>query len=855
MCYKNNMSKRDAGEIRLLSDTQRDLRYAMRTIRRSPGFALVVVLTLGLGIGATTAIFSVIDTILLRPLPFRDADRLVSVVQNMPPPRAGAPPYTRGFTRPELLEWRERSTTLSDLVGIGTSIGIVKTSDGTARLWGGMTDARTLSMLGMPAMLGRTIVDTDESNPNVVVLSFDTWRRVFHADPEIIGKSLAFLTVEQAARPRVVIGVMPPEFEFPTARMEFLVPFDLGDAAWQKTTRLTLIGRVRAGATLEAARQEALAIGTAITAPLPANAPPLALPRFEVRNLKDATTRELQPALRVLLAAVAVVLMIVCANVANLLLARGTSRQGEIAVRFALGASRWRIVREVAAECALLAVAGGVVGAAIGAAGVALVQKLAVIDAPGVFRFSLGASILPRAQEIAVSSRMFAIAFGITALAGVAFGLLPALHVSRSSPVGALGRRGAVTSREGSRMRVVLAVGQLVMATTLSIGAGLLIHSFVRLLAVDRGYDPSNALAFQLVFPPGHSIARKTDAIEGILSKLRSAPEVAAAGFSRHGMLIGEQITVGTFVPQGRTLDEMKSNPLPSLRPVSGGYLTAVGARMVEGRDIRPNRDEFPPPIVISQRTARIFGSGPQIGRLVEWYWGEQRVPLQVVGVVADLRNTKAELEPFPEVFINYRDVLKVQQRLGETPLWQHERSLGLLSFAVRTRTGAASPAEMARRIVRDVDPAAGIDAMRPLDQLVASSVARPRFYAVVLALFAGAAGLLAAAGIFGVLAYMVEQRRREIGLRIALGAQRHQVLMLIVRNGLKVTLVGLALGLGGSAAAARVIQGMLFGVTPLDPATFAGVGVLIGLVALIASYLPARRATRVDPMLALRSE
>jgi hypothetical protein len=320
-------------------------------------------------------------------------------------------------------------------------------------------------------------------------------------------------------------------------------------------------------------------------------------------------------------------------------------------------------------------------------------------------------------------------------------------------------------------------------------------------------------------------------------------------------MLIGEQITIGTFVPQGRTLDEMNASPLPSLRPVSGGYLTAVGARMLEGLDLSPGGGAFPPPIVISQSTARIFGPGPQIGRLVEWYWREQRVPLQVVGVVADLRNTKAELEPFPEVFINYRDVLKVQQRLGETPLWQHERSLGLLSFSVRTRTGAPSPAEMTRRIVREVDPTAGIDAMLPLDQLVASSVARPRFYAVVLALFAGAAGLLAAVGIFGVLAYMVEQRRREIGLRIALGAQRHQVLMLIVRNGLGVTLVGLALGLGGSAAGARVIQGMLFGVTPLDPATFAGVGVLLGLVALLASYLPARRATRVDPMIALRSE
>lgn len=839
----------------MVTDTLRDLQYALRTLRRSPGFTLVAVLTLGLGIGATTAIFSVIDTILLRPLPFRDADRLVSVVQNMPPFRAGASSYTRGFTWPELLEWRARTTTLTDLVGVATSIGIVETAQGTARLWGGMTDATTLPMLGMPAMLGRIFSEADASNPNVVVLSFDTWRRVFHSDPDIIGKSLAFLTADQSRRSRIVVGVMPPEFEFPTQHMDFLVPFDLGDGSWQKTTRVTIVGRVRSGVPLDAARQEALAIGTAITAPLPADASSMTLPRFALINPKEAEIRQLRPALRVFLAAVAVVLMIVCANVANLLLVRGTSRQSELAVRLALGASRQRLLRQVLAECVVLAVAGGVLGAAVGAAGVALVKTLAVIDAPGVFRFSLGSSILPRAQEIAINSRVFAIAFGITALAGIAFSLLPAAHLSGLNPLRALGSRGAVGNREASGMHFVLAVGQLVMATALSVGAGLLIHSFVRLLAVDRGYDPSNALAFQLVFPPGHSIAQKTEAIDEILSRLRSAPEVVAAGFSRHGMLIGEQITIGTFVPEGSTIDEMKARPLPSLRPVTGGYLTAVGARMLEGVDLNPRDRGFPPGIVISQSTARIFGPGRQSGRTVEWHWRDQRVPLQVVGVVADLRNTKAELEPFPEVFINYRDVLNLSQKLGETSLWQHERSLGLLSFAVRTRTDVASIAAMARRIVRELDPAAGIDAMLPLEQLVASSVARPRFYAVLLGLFAGVAGLLAAVGIFGVLAYMVEQRRREIGLRIALGAQRRQVLMLVVRNGLAVTLVGLAIGLGASVAAARVMQSMLFGITAVDPVTFAAVGVLLGLIALGASYLPALRATRVDPMIALRSE
>jgi putative ABC transport system permease protein len=660
-----------------------------------------------------------------------------------------------------------------------------------------------------------------------------------------------------------IVGVMSPEFEFPTERMEFLVPFDLGDASWQQGTRLTILGRLREGVTPDAADQEAMVIGTAITPPLPANALPLTAPRFELRNLKDSAIEELRPALRVFLAAVAVVLMIVCANVANLLLARGSHRSREIAVRFALGASRGRVVRQILAECAVLAAAGGLLGIALGAAGVTLVEQMARVDAPGVFRFSLGGSILPRAQELTIDSRMFAIALGITALTAITFGLLPALHLSRASPSTALragplrafGARGGGAGREASRLRAALAVGQLVMATVLLIGAGLLIHSFARVLAVDRGYEPGKALAFQLVFPPGHSIVRKVEAIEGILSRLRAAPDTVAAGFSRHGILIGEQITIGTFVPQGRTLDEMSAKALPSLRPVSGGYLTAVGARMEEGADLNPGDRGSVPGIVISRSTARIFGPGRQIGRLVEWHWRDRRVPLQVVGVVADLRNTNAEDEPFPEVFIDYREVLTIQEQLGETPLWQHERALGLLSFSVRTRTDPAATAALVGRVVREVDSTAGIDSILPLEQLVASSVARPRFFAVMLGLFAAVAGLLAAIGIYGVLACAVERRTQEIGIRMALGARRGQVLSLILRNGLGLTIAGLTLGLAGAAAGARLLQSMLFGITPLDPLTFVAVGLLFGVVALFASYLPARRATRIDPMSAIRMD
>jgi putative ABC transport system permease protein len=843
-----------------------DFRYAVRALRRAPGFAFVAILTLALGIGATTAIYSVVDAILLQPLPFADSDRLVRVVENVSSAFAGRPPIQRGVTYREFGEWRARTRTLVDAIAVSASgQRIVRTGDGSVPLWGAATSGDAFALLGTHAIYGRTLTADDESSPDVAVLSFDAWRRYFHADPRAVGTTIELRPGESmfgggAADGRLltIVGVLPADFELPTGPTDFYTPLVV-DTSARRSPGVTMIARLRTGVSMKDAVDEANVIGSAIRPPRPVNAPPLTVPRFEVQVLKDQVVRGLRPALRTLLAAVIVVLLIVCANVANLLLARGTARQREIAVRFAIGAGRGDVIRHILTECVVLAIAGGAIGTLVASGAVALVRELTTIDAPGIFRFHFGASILPRGQEVGVGVRTFAAAFGIAAITSVAFGLLPALHLSRAESLHAGGSRSGTAGRKTSRIRAALVVGQLVMATVLLVGAGLLIRSFLTLSGVDNGYDPSNVLTFRLVLPADYPIVRKRDTIEAVLTRLRSAPGVDAAGFTRAGVLIGEEITVGAFVPAGRTVEEMRADPAkPRIRPVSDGYLTAMGVRVIEGREFQAADDATSTPVLVLNRTIarRYFGAANPVGQFLDWNAGKGPVTrMQIIGVVEDLRNDSPDLDPYPEVFVEYRQLLMLQQRWGDTVARQNEMALGFLSFAVHTRTDSMSSAAVVSRIVRAVDPNAGIDAMIPLERLVASSVARQRFYAVMLGVFAGVAGMLAAIGIYGVLAYTVIQRTQEIGIRMALGARRGQVLALVLRSGLLLTSAGIALGLAGAAAVVHLLQGMLFGITPLDPKTFVGVSVLFALVAMAASYVPARRATRVDPMVALRHE
>jgi putative ABC transport system permease protein len=849
---------RDARGVGLIEEFGRDALYAVRQLRRSPAFALAALLCLGIGIGATTAIFSVVNTVLLQPLPFPDSDRLVRIVENIPHVARGRPPLQRGLTVPEFLEWRAQSKTLSDAYAV-ESLGqrLVRTTRGAVGLWGAMASTNAFALVQVPAMLGRTFDASDEAAPDVVVLSHDTWQRHFNSDPSLIGTAIEFqaggLLGLQRPRLMTVVGILRPGVSLPDGAADFYSPMTN-----IPQMRVTLIGQLAPGRSLESASAEANAMGAAIRPPWPADADPLTVPRFEVVRLKDRTVERVRPALQVFLVAVVVVLLIVCANVANLLLARGTVRRREIAMRLSIGATRARVVGQMLTESLVLALAGGAIGALLGAAGVSLIKQMATIEAPGIYRLMFGLTILPRVHEVAVDLRMLGIALGLATITSVVFGLLPALTLARTHHLAAMGSRGSGTGPGESWIRAALVVGQFVMATVLLVSAGLLAHSFVKMSsASNNGYDPSNVVTFNLLQPDQYSIRQKVDTVERLLARLRTLPNVTAAGSSRHGVLIGEEIMQGTFVPPGRSLDEMRSSRT-RFRPVSGGYLTAMGVTVLDGRELSPRDDAGAPPVIVMNRSAarQYFGDARPVGQVVDWHLGAAKaLQMTVVGVVEDVRQKSPTDEVFPEVFVDYRQFLSILENRGESALGQNVLAIGFLSFAIRTTDNPASALPRVREIVGSIDPNAGIDALVPMSRLATSAVAPQRFYAVTLGVFAGVAALLAAVGIYGLLTYAVIQRTQEIGIRMAIGAQRGQVLALVLGRGLTLAAIGIALGILASAATTRVLQGLLFGVTPLDARTFLLVSLLFALIAAFASYLPARRATNVDALVALRTE
>ena len=584
--------------------------------------------------------------------------------------------------------------------------------------------------------------------------------------------------------------------------------------------------------------------------------------RFDVEAVKEQVVGPSRPALYVLAIAVGILLLLVCANVANLLLVRGTTRERRDR-RPPGRRCQPRARRAPAARGGHRARAvGGVLGAALAMGGVVLVREFASPHAQGAFQISFGGAMLPRLNEIAVDARVLGLAIVVAVVTALLVGIVPAFTMSRLDHARVLGHRGAGgrggAMRAEMRLRDVLVVGQLAMAMMLLIGAGLLINSFHRLSRVDPGWNASGVLTFYLVMPQDYSTARKAELIERLIDELRDVPGVQSAGFTYAGPLLGLVDQFGTFVPPGRTPDEMRGNPdNPQIRAVSHDYLQTMGARLIAGRWFDARDDAAAPEVVIVNRRVvqRLFGNENPVGQLVHLDGRMEFAPQQIVGVVEDMRQARLDAEPAPQMFVDYRQVLALTQARKLPTAAQERLAFGFLSFVVRTAGDPAALMPAVRSLVARVDPGAGIDAMLPMEQLVASSLTRQRFYALMLGTFAAIAAALGAIGTYGVLAYAVGRRTNEIGVRMALGAQRGDVLRLVLHRGLILAAIGIGLGIAGAAGLSRSLTAMLYGLTPLDQTTYLAVTFLFAAVALLAAYLPARRAARVDPLAAIRCD
>jgi putative ABC transport system permease protein len=864
MCYENNMSST------FLDDLRGDVPYALRGLMRSPGFTAAAVITLGLGIGAATAVLSVVNTVLLDPLPYKDADRLVRIVERVAPANPNAPLLRRtGMSWTELTAWRKDSKTLSEMaVSITPPITLMPTDAGSARLTGGLVSPHLFAMLGASARLGRTLDAADAAaGSNVVVISTGAWQRYFQGDPGILGRTITLKTLGPEAgfldgTPLTIVGVMPASFDFPLPNMDYWAPITNGSPA--QPLGGNVIARLQGGASIAAATDEANAIGEGVR-PKPTSGPlsrplPPGERRFVVEAVKEQIVAASRPALRVIAIAVGAVLLIVCANVASLLLVRGTSRQREIAVRLAIGASRGRILRQFITESLLLALIGGVLGAVLAVGFVGVLREFASPHAQGVFQLSFGGSMVPRLHEIGVDGRLLGLAMALAVVTALLVGAMPAFRMSRVDHAQVMNDRGAgrQSRRADTRVRSVLVVAQMMAATMLLVGAGLLINSFSRLARVDPGWNASGLLMFYLVMPQDYSTARKAALIDRLLTELRAMPEVWGVGYTYAGPLLGIIDRVGWFVPPGRSPEEMRDNPdNPHLRAVSHDYLQTMGGRLVAGRWFEPTDGAAAPPVIIVNRTVmrRLFNNENPVGQFVHLDGNMELPPQQIIGVVEDMRQSRLDAAPTPQMFADYRQVLALTQARKMPTAAQERLAFGFLSFFARTDRDPATLMPTVRSLVNRVDSAAGIDVMLPMEQLVASSLTRQRFYAILLGTFAAIAAILGAIGIYGVLAYAVGQRTQEIGIRMALGAERGAVLQMVLRHGIALMTIGIGLGLAGAAGLSRYLSGMLFDLTPLDPATYVAVGILFAAVALVASYLPARRATLIDPMVALRHD
>jgi len=811
---------RESRSFAWLDDLQRDLRHAARMLSRAPGFTTVALLTLALGIGSTTAVFSVVNGVLLRPLPYPEPDRLVRVF--------GPTPTTAGIDgRPTRLvdlpsqtfeRLRLAEGAFSHVAGYMPTTATLTGQGDAVRLVGSVVSAAAFPMLGVAPFLGRTFEPSAEAigTDAVIVLSEATWRRYFHADPTVIGK-----VINLDDRGRTIVGVMPAGFaqmgmHFPDPQAQFWVPDVPPSPDSRNRLNVAVMARLAPGVSLPVAE------GISNTAVGDLNQR-----RLELSRVHDEIVRPVRPALLLLVASVGLVLLIACVNVANLLLARMAARDREIAVRRAVGASRGRLIRQFLTESALLSLLGGIIGTAIAFGGVALLRVLATsLNRRDLAR---GAN-LPRLDQIGFDGSVLAVTVGVALAAGLLFGLIPAIRHARQRDLDLLREK-----QVSHRIRGTLVVAEIAMAVMLLVGGALLIHSFLQLSNVERGYDATNVLTFQAA-PLGLSRAEGMTFADRLVARLAGMPGVTAVGYSNNLPLIQQGFSRDVS-PRPLPPGQRAQRPYPSLHAVSPGFVEAMGLRIAQGRTFSSGELARREALVSRTFANSDFFDGPALGRQI--YGG--RGSWEVVGIVEDVRQFQLDQPPGSEMFII--DFIAAPPGFGGT------------YFAVRTPGSPLAISAEVRSIVRQIDRSATVDNIATMEQIVSNAVSGPRLYAVMLGMFAAVAVALAAIGIYGVLAFIVTHRTREIGIRMALGARSAAVVSLVVRQSAVQIVIGVAAGIGGAALLSRYLEGLLFGVTPLDTLTYAAAGVTFALVALAAAYGPARRATKVDPLIALRAE